>query len=173
MFYIFTLLFNHHSLFFFLLIMRNLLTSVVFALLLAVSFSSCGGSVDFSKPDSVAMAFAAAMADNDLDKAASYSDESTAEMLKKLAPMMKMAAADPKQKEKSAAAKKNLKSAKCTESGDKATCELCCDVEMNKVELVKKDGKWKVSMNKENKEAPKPVNEPAPEPTPATDTTAN
>jgi len=150
------------------------LTSVVLALFLAVSFTSCGGSVDFSKPESVAMAFAKAMADSDLDKAATFADESTAELLKKLAPMMKMAAADPKQKEKSDKAKKNLKEAKCKVDGDKATCELCCDVEMANLDLVKKDGKWKVSMGKEKKEQPKPMNtEPTPNTNAPADTTTN
>ena len=43
-----------------------------------------------------------------------------------------------------------IENLKCKEDGDKATCEYSENGEAKKLELVKKDGAWKVEMKKES-----------------------
>jgi hypothetical protein len=121
-------------------------------LAVAIVFSSCG--VDRSNPEAVALAFGKALAGADFKTAAKYSTKSAAEGFNKIAALGDIASQmGAKEKDAMAAAKKNLKSAKCNIDGEKATCTLCCGEDGKDspmvLPLVKEDGVWAVSMGKE------------------------
>jgi hypothetical protein len=119
-----------------------------------VSFSSCGNS---SSPEAVALAFMKHVGELDFEAAAKLSDEKIQGFLT-MAGSKKKEMQDketPEEKAKRVENNKKLKSATCEVKGDKATCKLCCDLgsENESVDLIKKDGKWLVTIDKEKKEA--------------------
>ena len=149
----------------------NFLKSLTLGAASLVLFSQCGGGADFSKPESVAVAFSKAAAAGDFATAKKFADEATV----KLPGMVEgMAGAMPEDKKKEGKENaKTMKSAKCTVEGDKAKCTICCDKDgkdsPEPVTLAKKDGKWLVSIDKDAKENGGGTDNT---PTPAIDTTA-
>ncbi len=158
----------------------NFLKSLTLGAASLVIFSQCGGGVDFSKPESVAVAFSKAAASADFATAKKYADEGTGKLLDMVQGMSSSMPEDKKKEGKENA--KLMKSAKCTVDGDKAKCTICCDKDgkdsPEAVDLAKKDGKWLVSIDKGAKEnGPKGTPDSTPAPagdsttTPAVDTT--
>jgi hypothetical protein len=145
--------------------------------LVALLFSSCG--VDQSKPETVALAFMQAVSQMDFDGAKKYCDEKTGQLMGMASMGKEKMIKDmtPDKKKEMDEAKKNLKSATCKVDGDKATCTVCCNAEGKASDdapltLVKKDGKWLVAIDKENKEKGGRGEEPAVVETPAVETPA-
>lgn len=133
--------------------MYNFIKGVSLSLAIAVGFSACS-SVDRNNPEAVALAFGKALATADLKTAAKYGTEKTAKVFNSIAAFGDISSKiDEAQKKAMATAQKNLKSAKCTVEGEKATCTLCCgddgkDTPMP-LSLIKEKGVWAVSMGKE------------------------
>lgn len=156
--------------------MFNFAKGLGLSLIAAAAFSSCG--VDQSKPENVALGFTQAISQFDFEGAKKFCDKETAGLLS-MAAMGKdemMKKMGDEEKKKMEEAKKNLKSATCKVEGDKATCTVCCGpdgkaADNGEITLVKQDGKWLVSMNKEAKEkrGNTTIEEPMPE-TPADST---
>jgi len=151
----------------------NFLKSLTLGAASLVIFSQCGGgSVDFSKPESVSVAFSKAVGNLDFAGAGKFC---TAETAKLIEMMGSMSAAMPEDKKKEAKEQaKNIKSAKCTVEGETAKCTVCCDKDgkdsPEAVALKKEGGKWLVNIDKGGEKTPAPDSTPAPDA--ATDTTA-
>lgn len=106
--------------------------------------TSCGGGGP-QKPDDVAKAFLKAIENEDYATAKEYSTKETAEMLNMMKGMME------KMGKGNRTEKGELEELKNTEvDGDKALVTYCCDKEGKdaKIHLRKKDGNWKVHLNK-------------------------
>jgi len=152
----------------------NFLKSLTLGAASLFIFSQCGGGADFSKPESVAVAFSKAMGNLDFAGAGKFC---TAETAKLLETMGAMTAAMPEDKKKEAKEQaKNIKSAKCTVEGEKAKCTVCCDKDGKDsgegVELKKDGGKWLVHIDKTGGMGGNTTPDSTPTPEPATDTTA-
>jgi hypothetical protein len=160
--------------------MFNFIKGASLVALATFTFSSCGGGVDQSKPESVALAFTKAIASMDFDGAKKYCDTKTGELIGMMGGMAKgkMAEMKPEDKAKMEEAQKSLKSATCKVDGDKAACTICCGPDgkdsPEAVNLVKEGGKWLVAIDKEGgKRGEEPViEEPVVEPSTAVDSTA-
>ena len=91
------------------------------------------------------------MQELDIEKAKSYSTESTAAFLDMMKPMLEMGKASGEMPEPT-----EFTMGECTIDGEKATCKYTEAGEENELHLVLVEGEWKVDMNKEdmNKEDP-------------------
>jgi hypothetical protein len=110
--------------------------------------------VNFSKPESVAVAFVRAGSALDFMEAAQYVEEDLKEVFEAAQSMAADIPAEEKEK-----AKKNSRLAKkadCVVKGNLAECIICCDAEGNKspqaIQLKKIEGRWLVYMNKEDRD---------------------
>jgi hypothetical protein len=113
--------------------------------------------IDQSRPEVVALAFMMQIAKTNFDKAAKLADKNVQPFISMAGSQQKEMQAKETAEEKAERLKKikNLKSATCQVNGDKATCKLCCDLgaDSEAIDLVKQDGKWLVTIDKEKKEA--------------------
>lgn len=118
--------------------MKKIIQLVVVMLTTSLFLTSCNSGND---PESVAKDFIKAINDNDYKKAAEFCEEKTAALFKTLEPLAKMAGNE---------AKSNYEFVKTETKGDKATVTFKDKKKGEmQVELIKVDGKWKVSMGKE------------------------
>ena len=145
--------------------MRNFVKNSSLALAAVLALSACGSKT--TTPEAVALEFQKSITNLDFAKAKSLGDENTGTAIDMISGMMASVSAEDlaKAKEDAKKAVELVKTAKCTTTGDKATCTVCCDVEGKDgqpIELVQKDGKWIVSMKKE-------TSAPAMESAPATE----
>jgi len=122
--------------------MKKIFQLAVIMLTSTMFLTACSNSND---PEGVAKSFIKAMNNNDFKGAASYCDDNTAKLFTSLDELSKLGGADAK-KDKS-----NYEFVKSETKGDKATVTFK-DSKKGEfpVTLVKVDGKWKVSMGKEN-----------------------
>ena len=119
--------------------MKKIIQLVVIMLTTTLFLTSCNNSSD---PEAVAKNYIKALNNNDFKKAAEYCDEKTAELLKTLEPLAKMAGKE---------GKSDYEFVKSVIKTDKATIYFKDKKKGEmKVDLIKVDGKWKVSMGKEN-----------------------
>lgn len=119
--------------------MKKIIQLVVIMLTTTLFLTSCNNSSD---PEAVAKNYIKALNNNDFKKAAEYCDEKTAELLKTLEPLAKMAGKE---------GKSDYEFVKSVIKTDKATIYFKDKKKGEmKVDLIKVDGKWKVSMGKED-----------------------
>ena len=119
--------------------MKKIIQLVVVMLTTSLFLISCKSGND---PESVAKDYIKALNNNDFKKAAEYCDDKTAELLKTLEPLAKLAGSE---------GKSNYEFVKTETKDDKATVTFKDKKKGEmKVDLIKVDGKWKVSMGKEN-----------------------
>ena len=114
----------------------------------SLMLTSCSGN----SPKAVAEKFMTAVNANNFDEAGKYCDEQTSQLLKSLNELMK---AVPKDNGKNDQLFEGFKITKVEENGDKAKVFYTTkdsNGKENALDLKKVDGKWIVSMNKENKE---------------------
>lgn len=152
-------------------IMRNFIKNSSLALAAVFALSACGSKT--ATPETAAIEFSQAIGSLDFTKAKALATPETQSLLDMLASMA--AAATPEDKKKGAEEAKNLKSAKCTVDGEKAKCTVCCSPDGKEseqaIDLIKKDGKWLVSINKEESmKSLQTTPETAPETAPETTT---
>lgn len=114
---------------------------------IAITTWSCSKS-DEDQVRDVATSFLTAAAEQDFEEAASYCDESTKELLNSLQGLIKAAAAEQKKEEPAEIEIVNIEiienEALVTYTQDQG--------EEQELYLVKIDGEWKVSIDKEDKE---------------------
>jgi hypothetical protein len=116
-----------------------------------------GFEIDQSRPEVVALVFMQYIAKTNFEKAAKLADKNVQPLISMAGSQQKEMQAKETAEEKAERLKKikNLKSATCEVNGDKATCKLCCDLgaDSESIDLVKQDGKWLITIDKEKKEA--------------------
>ena len=122
--------------------MKKIIQLAVVMLSTTLFLTSCKNASD---PESIAKEYVKALNNNDFKKAAEFCDENTAKLMTSLEQLSKLAGSDAKSKDKS-----SYEFVKSETNVDKAsgTFKDSKKGEMI-VTLVKVDGKWKVSMNKE------------------------
>ena len=114
----------------------------------SLMLTSCSGN----SPKAVAEKFMTAVNANNFDEAGKYCDAQTSQLLKSLNELMKSV---PSSDAKNEQLFKGFKITKVEENGDKAKVFYTTEDSNGKetaLDLKKVDGKWIVSMNKENKE---------------------
>ena len=114
----------------------------------SLMLTSCSGN----SPKAVAEKFMTAVNANNFEEAGKYCDAQTSQLLKSLNELMKSV---PSSDAKNEQLFKGFKITKVEENGDKAKVFYTTEDSNGKetaLDLKKVDGKWIVSMNKENKE---------------------
>ena len=120
--------------------MKKIIQLAVVMLTTTLFLTSCKNA---STPESVAKEYVKALNNNDFKKAAEYCDESTAKLMTSLEQLSKLAGSDSKDKS-------SYEFVKSETNGDKASATFKDSKKGEMiVTLVKIDGKWKVSKNKE------------------------
>ena len=103
-----------------------------------ISFNACKNS---DTPDKVAEKFLNHLNKKEFAEAKKLATPESAAMIEMQESFSKMGGEQAKEAK--------IENMKCKEEGDKATCDYTKDGEAEKIELVKKDGKWLVDMKKE------------------------
>lgn len=136
--------------------MKKLFKLAVIAIAV-ISFNACKST---DTPDKVAEKFLNHLNKKEFAEAKKIATTESAAMIDMQESFSKMGGEQTKEAK--------IENMKCKEEGEKATCEYTKDGEAEKLDLVKKDGKWLVDMKKES---PDMNTEPATDST-ATDSTA-
>jgi hypothetical protein len=122
--------------------MKKLLKLTV-VLTTIVAFAACSGSSD--NPKDVAKEFLTHLNKKEYEKAKALGTENTVQMIEMIKSFSGMS------EEKEGEEPKKIENLACEVDGDKAVCTYNLEgEEEDKLELVKKDGKWLVDMKKEN-----------------------
>jgi hypothetical protein len=132
-------------------IMKNLLKLAVVAIMI-VAFNACGSKSD--TPEAVAEKFLNHLNKKEYADAKKLGTEQTGQMID----MMESFGAAGGNAEKKDVKIENMK---CTTTDDKSACTYTAEGKEEKIELVKKDGKWLVDMKKEGTGETPPAEAPA------------
>lgn len=128
-------------------IMKNLLKLAVLAIVI-VAFNACGSKTD--TPEAVAEKFLNHLNKKEYAEAKKMGTEQTGQMIDMMESFSSMGAEDTKKEVK-------IENMKCTTTEDKSNCTYTSDGKEDKIDLVKKDGKWLVDMKKEGGDNPPPT----------------
>ena len=118
--------------------MKKLLTLVVIAIAI-ISLNACKHA---DTPEKVAEKFLKHINKKEFTDAKKLATDSSAASIDMLESFSKMGGDQAKESK--------IENLKCTENGNKATCNYNENGEAKKLDLVKKDGKWLVEMKKES-----------------------
>jgi hypothetical protein len=127
--------------------MKNLLKLAVLAIVI-VAFNACGSKTD--TPEAVAEKFLNHLNKKEYAEAKKMGTEQTGQMIDMMESFSSMGAEDTKKEVK-------IENMKCTTTEDKSNCTYTSDGKEDKIDLVKKDGKWLVDMKKEGGDNPPPT----------------
>jgi hypothetical protein len=131
--------------------MKNLLKLAVVAIIV-VAINACGSKTD--TPEAVAEKFLGHLNKKEYSEAKKLGTEQTGQMIDM---MESFGSAGGDQEKKDV----KIENMKCTPTDDKAACTYTSDGKEEKIELVKKDGKWLVDMKKEGTSDTPPADVPA------------
>lgn len=129
--------------------MKNLLKLAVVAVII-VAINACGSKTD--TPEAVAEKFLTHLNKKEYAEAKKLGTEQTSQWVDM---MESFSSIGGEQEQKEA----KIENIKCDTKEETSTCTYLSDGKEEKIELVKKDGKWLVDMKKEGGETP-PVDEP-------------
>lgn len=115
-----------------------------------ISFNACKST---DTPDKVAEKFLNHLNKKEFAEAKKIATAESAAMIDMQESFSKMGGEQTKEAK--------IENMKCKEEGEKATCEYTKDGEAEKLDLVKKDGKWLVDMKKESPDMTEPTDSTA------------
>jgi hypothetical protein len=142
--------------------MKNFLKLAVVAIII-VAFNACGSKTD--TPEGVAEKFLNHMAKKEYAEAKKLGTEQTGQWVDMMESFGQIGGTEGEQKET------KVENLKCDTKEDKSSCTYTTDGKEEKIDLIKKDGKWLVDMKKEGGENP-PTDVPVDSTATGTDTTA-
>ena len=122
--------------------MKNLFKLAVVAIVL-VAFTACGSS---DSPEKVAEKFLSALGKKDFDGAKSLATKESQGTIDMVASISKMGVGQDNKEAK----EPKIENIKCDTKENKSSCTYTSDGQEQKLELLKENGKWLVSMKKEN-----------------------
>lgn len=121
----------------------------------AFLYFSCASSntkINYKNPKKVALMFANALMNHDIEQAKRLSTTSTKEVLNMLQTLSDGRSGSNQANQNQQVESSNLKKASCLIDDNKASCTLCCfeeSTEEVRLILLKEDEKWLVNMSKE------------------------
>lgn len=122
--------------------MKNLFKLALVAIV-ALVFNACSSS---DTPEKVAEKFLTALGKKDYDAAKGLATKESQGTIDMIASISKMGVSQ----ENKDAKEPKVENIKCDTKEDKSTCTYTSDGQEQKIELMKENGKWLVSMKKEN-----------------------
>lgn len=131
--------------------MKNMFKLAIIAVIV-VAINACGGKKD--TPEAVAEKFLNHLNKKEYAEAKKLGTEQTGQMIDMMESFSTIGGATEEKKES------KIENLKCDTKEDKSTCTYTADGKEEKIDLVKKDGKWLVDMKKEGSGEPAPTNEP-------------